>query len=342
MNNNTRNKYNQMLATQAKIYGVQAMTTPFNIDPEKEQRLIGGIQESDAFLQMVNMVTVENMVGDNVIIGVDGLTASRTDTTTNSREPNYVHGGENNGYSCQQTNFDTALKYAQLDAWSHKPMFNQIVSAKTMRANALSLMSMGFNGTSIVATTDIVANPLLQDCAKGWLQKLKERRPDNYVDFVPASTDADDYTIITAANNIDVVVNELVDALGTVEKRSPDLIVILGSDLIAYNKARLYAANANKPTEKSKTELNQVIETFAGLPSYNIPFFPPRGILVTTFENLSIYIHSGSTRRSVKDEMERDRVVTYSSQNIDYVVENLDLMAYVTSESVKFEGEALP
>lgn len=333
MNNTTRKNFSLMLATQAAIYGVQAMTVPFTVDPEKAQRLIGGIQESDAFLQRVNMITVINMVGEAVIIGVDVLTASHTDTTTTKREPNFVHGAKTNGYTCQKTNFDTALTYDQLDAWGHMPQFKQIVSAKTLRANALSLISMGWNGTSIAVPSDIVANPLLQDCAVGWLQKLKERKPENYLDT--------DNVVITDEFNIDVIVNQVKNSLGTVEKRSPDLVVILGSDLFAHNKDRLYAQNAITPSEKTKTELKQVIETFGGLPAYDVPFFPARGILVTTFANLSIYIHSGSMRRSIKDEVERDRIITFSSKNIDYMVENLDLMAYVDDAKVYFEGEGV-
>lgn len=334
MNNTTRKNFSLMLATQASIYGVQAMTVPFTVDPEKTQRLIGGIQQSDAFLQMINMVTVENMVGDSVIIGVDGLTAGRTNTELNDRQPNYVHGATINGYLCHQINFDTALSYAQLDAWGHKPQFAQIISEKTLRANALSLIAMGWNGVATVADTDIVANPLLQDCAVGWLRKLKERKPENYLDT--------DNVVITDESNIDVIVNQVKNSLGTVEKRSPDLVVILGSDLFAHNKDRLYAQNAIKPSEKLEIELKQVIETFGGLPAYDVPFFPTRGILVTTFENLSIYIHSGSMRRSVEDHVKRDRVITYSSKNIDYMVENLNLMAYVDSSKVYFEGEDIP
>ncbi|BAS67619.1 phage major capsid protein, P2 family [Bathymodiolus septemdierum thioautotrophic gill symbiont] len=332
MNKTTRKNFQLMLATQASIYDVKAVTVPFTVTPEKEQRLIGGMQQTDAFLKKINMVTVDNMVGDSVIIGVDVLTAGRTNTKLNDRKPNLVHNGKVNGYSCQQTNFDTALEYAQLDAWGHKPQFKQIVSEKTMRANSLSLISMGFNGTSIAADTDIDKNPLLQDCAVGWLQKLKNRNSDNYLD----SKDI----VITKELNIDVLVNQTKNSLGEVEKHNPDLIVILGSELFEHNKDRLCAENATKPSEKSKTELKQVIETFGGLPAYGVPFFPARGILVTTFENLSIYIHSGSMRRRIEDQPKCDRVVTYSSKNIDYVVENLDLMAYIDSSKVKFEGES--
>jgi len=331
MNNSTRIKYNKLLAVQAALYGVQAMTVPFNVDPKGAQRLISGIQQSDAFLQMINMPTVDNMVGDSVIMGVSGLTASRTDTAANSRQPNYVHSATANGWSCQQINFDTALTYAQLDSWAHMRDFGKIVSAQILRANSLSLISMGWNGVEIVADSDIAANPLLTDCAEGWLQKLKDRNPDNYLDT--------DNIIITDENNIDVIINQMKNALKEPEKQSPDLVVILGSDLFAYNKDRLYAANGNTPSEKSKTEMRQVVETFGGMPAFSVPYFPSRGILVTTFTNLSIYIHSGSMRRSVEDEMKRNRIITYSSKNIDYVVENLDLMVYIDSEKVFFEGE---
>lgn len=331
MNKNTRQNFALMLGVQASIYGVESMAVPFNIDPEKAQRLVGGIQESDAFLKQINMLTVNEMSGDTVIIGVDGLTASRTNIDNSDREPNSHHGAKVNPYACSKTDFDTQMKYKQLDAWSHKPQFSKIVSAKTLHANALSLIAMGFNGTSIVADTDIATNPLLQDCAVGWLQKLKERSPGNYLDS--------DDIVITDELNIDVIVNQAKDSLGEVEQNDPNLIVILGSDLMSHNKDRLYAKNAETPSEKTKIELKQAIETFGGLPAYKIPFFPKRGILVTTFANLSIYIHSSSVRRQVEDQPKRDRVVTYSSKNIDFMLENLDLAVYIDSAKVKFEGE---
>ena len=46
-----------------------------------------------------------------------------------------------------------------------------------IKRQALDRIMIGFNGTSIAKDTDIVANPLLQDVNKGWLQKQREENP---------------------------------------------------------------------------------------------------------------------------------------------------------------------
>lgn len=331
----TRAKFKQYQAAQAKLYNTQNMVEPFTVDPDKTQRFIGGVQESAEFLQQINMPMVRNQAGSTVIIGVDKFTGGRTDTSTKDRTPNQNHTGTENDYMCNQTNFDTELTYAQIDAFAHHPNFTGLISAQNLRAHALSKISIGWNGTSLAADSNIATNPLGQDCGVGWLQKLKERNPEKYLD-------EDDITINDNDNNLDVLVNQLVHRLPDVHQSNPDLVVILGSDLIAHGKDRFYAKNGLTPTEKEKIEMTQVISTYGGKPAYMIPFFPKRGIFVTTFKNLSIYIQEGTMRRYTKEKVERDRIINYSSMNIDFMLEDLDLAVYLNSANVYFEGETIP
>ena len=330
MNKHTKTQLALLNKDQCAIYGVDSVADQFSVEPAQAQRIVGAIQQSDAFLKRINVITVDQMAGDVLLLGVDTMTAGRTNTDDNDRSPKIVNNMAKNTYACQFTEFDTRIKYAQLDAWSHMPAFKSLVSSKTTRANALSLISVGWNGQSIAPETNINANPLGEDVNKGWLKHLKENNADNFLD----STEV----VINDETNIDVLVSQAISALGEVQQNDPDLVVILGSELLAYSKERLYTKNAETPSEKTKIELAQVIDTFGGKPAYQVPFFPKRGIMVTTFDNLSIYVHN-SMRRQQLDNPKRSQLETYSSKSIDYVIEDYELVAYIDSDVIKFEGE---
>ncbi|MEL0642613.1 P2 family phage major capsid protein, partial [Pseudoalteromonas aliena] len=76
-------------------------------------------------------------------------------------------------------------------------------------------------------------------------------------------------------------------------------------ELLAHDKNKLYAKQAHPPSEKTKIELQQGIDTYCGLMTYKIPFFPARGIFVTSFDNLSHYVLTGSTRTSVDNNAKK-------------------------------------
>ncbi|PDO03981.1 hypothetical protein CJU65_27595 [Escherichia coli] len=51
--------------------------------------------------------------------------------------------------------------------------------------------------------------------------------------------------------------------------------------------------------------------TIGGLGVFLAPFFPDATMLITSFNNLSIYWQKGSMRRLMKDEPEYNRIATY-------------------------------
>ncbi|MFV2514393.1 P2 family phage major capsid protein, partial [Escherichia coli] len=59
-----------------------------------------------------------------------------------------------------------------------------------------------------------------------------------------------------------------------------------------------------------------------GLDVFLAPFFPEATMLITSFNNLSIYWQKGTMRRRMKDEPEYNRIATYKSINDAYVVED--------------------
>ncbi|SUD65897.1 phage major capsid protein, P2 family [Pandoraea pnomenusa] len=123
--------------------------------------------------------------------------ASTTNTDLKERETIDPTDLDPNGYVCTQTNFDSHLKYSKLDAWAKFPDFQTRVRDALLKRQALDRICIGFNGVSRAATSDRVANPLLQDVNKGWLQKYREQAPARVMDHgktaaksssVPAAT----------------------------------------------------------------------------------------------------------------------------------------------------------
>ena len=81
MHNQTRLAYNQFLSRIAQINGVADATQKFAVEPSVEQRLVEKVQESSAFLSLINSHIVDAMEGEKVHIGVNSTIAGRTDTS---------------------------------------------------------------------------------------------------------------------------------------------------------------------------------------------------------------------------------------------------------------------
>ena len=60
-----------------------------------------------------------------------------------------------------------------------------------------------------------------------------------------------------------------------------------------------------------------------------MPYFPENAILITSFDNLSIYYQEDAKRRFIKEEPEANRVADYQSSNEDYVIEAYEKVAFV-------------
>lgn len=113
-------------------------------------------------------------------------------------------------------------------------------------------------------------------------------------------------------------------------------MAIIGRDLLAHDKGKLYAQHGHTPSEKTKIELAQVIDTYGGLPSYTCPHFPAKSVVVTSFDNLSIYFQDSSWRRYLLENPKRSRAEDYNSRNEGYVVEQLGKFAGIEASNVEF------
>lgn len=332
----------------AKQNGVGDVTEKFSVTPAATQKIIAQMRESNWFLKKINIVMVTNQKGEALGLGVTGMIASRTNTKEGrKRKTKSVFNMDAMPYMCEQTNFDSHIRYDQLDAFAHLKGFNQIISNQTREQIDANKITIGFYGTSCEADTDAETNPNGEDVNKGWFQGIRDHNSEAML--VEGATTgeirigegqalAEDGTGAGLGDfiNLDLAVMNVKGLLGDVCANDADLVAIIGTDLLSYDKAKFYAEHGNTPSEKSRIEDKQVIGTYGGLTSISVPSFPPTGLLVTSFKNLSMYIQEGSVRRSVaKKNDELDQLDNFESMNMAYVIEHLEKAAAIEFDNVK-------
>ncbi|TDG03688.1 phage major capsid protein, P2 family [Paraburkholderia guartelaensis] len=328
MRNDTRAKFDAYLGDIAKLNGVPNAAVKFTVDPSVQQTLEGRIQASSEFLKRISMIGVDAQAGSKIGLGIGAPIASTTDTSTKDRTPVDPASLDDNGYFCTQTNFDTALSYARLDAWAHKPDFQTLIRDAILKRTALDRICIGFNGTSRAATSDRAKNPLLQDVNKGWLQKFRDNAPDRVLHEV--TKDSNKITIGKGADfeNLDALVLDALQLLDEWYRDDPSVVVVLGSSLL-HDKYFPIVSNANVATEQAALDLVISGKRIGGKQAVSAPFMPADKMLITRLDNLSIYFQNGGRRRSVIDNPKRDQVENYESSNEAYVVEDYGCGAVV-------------
>ena len=320
--------------------GVENVEKWFAVDPAVAQRMHAATRESSSFLQRINIVSVTEKAGQKIGIGGD-LTAGRTNTDNNNRRhPQAKHNKVAIDYTLRQVDFDSSISYNELDAWAHQQDFANLVNKNNEISKALSLICMGFNGKTYAAQTDKTANQLLQDVARGWLQRLREDAPIQVagwelgqigtlakpVKFGDAQTFKNLDAVVVAHHN-EYVGDEFADR--------PDMVVLcnrktLGDKYFGYvNEAGVKATEA-----KAANDLLIANKQLGGLDAIAVPFFPEDTLLITPLANLSIYMQTSGKRRKVVDEIQYNRVANYESENLDYVVE--EFAACVLIENLEY------
>ncbi|TWC14773.1 P2 family phage major capsid protein [Pseudomonas sp. SJZ085] len=331
-----RLRFSTLALAIASTYAVESVREEFNVSPTHAQTLNEKITLSSSFLQRINVIPVSEIKGEKVMLGVNGSVTGRTNTTNADRVARNVLGLDGNGYELFETHSDVGLKYATIDAWAKFKDFAQRYAAAVQKQIGLDRIMIGWNGTSVAATTDRVANPLLQDVNKGWLQIAREQAPEQ---VMAQGTKAAGKIQIGATGdyaNLDALVFDVSLMIEEEFRDGGDLIAIVGRDLLAYDKGKLYANQGGKPTEKERLEMAQVIATYGGLPTFTCPHFPSKGVVVTSWDNLSIYFQDSSWRRQIVENPKRSQVEDYNSRNEGYVIEQLGKFAAIEAAAVEF------
>lgn len=337
----TRQRYNAYLAEIAKLNNIDVATVAakFNVEPTVQQRLENRIQESSDFLRRINIIGVTEQEGAKVGMGVNGPIAGRTDTTRKERQTRDVSDLDERGYRCEQTNYDTHIRYAQLDAWAKFKDFQTRLRDMIIKQQALDRIMIGFHGERVARDTDLAANPLLQDVNKGWFQHLREQAPERVMTH--GKKEADQILIGKGGDyaNLDALVYDAVNnLLDPWFAEDPALVVICGRKLLADKYFPIVNQN-HRPSETLAADLVISQKRIGNLPAVRVPFFPPQGLMVTRLDNLSIYYQESARRRHLKDKPERDRIENYESSNDAYVIEQLGCVTAAENITLLDEDE---
>ena len=333
MQKHTRLQYDQYLNQIATLNDVPSAAQKFVVTPSVQQKLESKMQESSQFLGKINIIGVTEQEGEKLGLGIGGPVSSTTNTETTDRvttDPSTIDGS---GYKCTQTNFDTHIKYAKLDMWAKFADFQTRIRDHLLQRNALDRIMIGFNGTSRAATSNKVANALLQDVNIGWLQKIRANAPERWLKEVASASNAVQVgAAVTPANgykNLDAlvfdVVNELIDPW---YREDSGLVVIAGRKVVADRYFSMVNV-AQQPTEQLATQILMSTISLGALPVVRVPYFKDNALLITRLDNLSLYFQEGARRRTLVDNAKRDQIENYESSNDAFVIEDYGMTALV-------------
>lgn len=342
MKKNTRKKFNQLKFDTAKANGVSDVAEKFNLERSVEQTLVRQMTDSAGFLGDINVVGVDEQKHQKIGLGIGSPIAGRTPTKTEDRETKDVLDLDNDEYDCKQTNFDTHLTYSKLDAWAGLKNFKKKYLKTLIKRIALDRIMIGWNGTSAAVKTSRVDNPLLQDVNEGWFEKVRKNKPTKIMGY-DSDGEANNDTFKIGEGDygtLDALAFDIVSSLlDPWHSGSDDLVLIVGRELWVHHGLTLYN-DAKSASERNALQVWFASELVAGLKTVSVPFFPARGVVVTSYDNLSLYFQNGSTRRAIIDNPKRDRVEEYISTNDAYVVEDYGKFGGVRDGAILLKNDA--
>lgn len=323
MRNETRVLFNAYAAQLAALNNIPSSTVKFSVDPSAQQRLERRIQASSAFLGEINVSPVDELIGQKIGLGVSGPIASRTDTTgAGRRTPRDVSDLSAQDYLCKQTDYDTRITYAKLDAWAKFPNFQTMLRDAIVQQQALDRITIGFNGTSAAATTNLVANPLLQDVNIGWLKHIETEAPARVITEIVAASGQVTVGATGDYKNLDELIYEAVNSLlDPWYRKNPNLRVMIGS---AIQTGHIQPQIASNPLPTEREALARLIagSRIGGVSSMAVAEMPDTSVLITLPKNLSIYYQEGGRRRHLVENPAQNCIDNYESSNDAYAVED--------------------
>lgn len=325
----------------------------FAVEPTAEQRLEDMQREEIGFLNRINVFPVRDLIGQVIGLTTEDFIARRTSEANLPRQPRYVGNMDDREFRLYDTEFDTKLPWNLIDAWSKFPDFAERYARHVARSIGLSRISIGWHGTSAAAHSNPATSPNGEDMNIGWLHKMRLEKPQHVMgraDNAGTATGAiepiyigpDSETAQGDYKNIDALAYDLISGMPTWARNSTDLVVIVGQDLVdekyfpMINRPLSNTIDGGRSTSDEVTsDIVMSAKQVGGRPAVIVPKFPDATMMVTTFENLSMYYQEGSRRRYIRDEPEnKSSLVDYNSVNEGYVIEDTDFA--VQAEGITF------
>lgn len=330
----------QIFNDQADLFGGRVDGLKYSsgpIDPAIAQRLERKIQETSSLLKKINLLLVPEKKGQKVGLSAAVFAASRTDTSNNQtpREPVYLGSLDKNDYELFQTNYDTFIRFDTMSAWRYAaPEFRSKYMGVVAEATGNARVKVGWNGKTAAKTTDRAKNG--EDVNRGWLEAIRQDAPDTQPKGqVKIGCDETGKRLPDADfATLDGFIFDLhMTKMHPAHQNSPGLVAIVGHEL--YNRHNLgLFEQSGAATERNALQSWMAKQLCGGLPVVLEPFFPARGVLITSYDNLSLYVQEDSVIMEQEIEHKWDRVTNWRSSVEGYVVEQYERTASIESLKV--------
>ncbi|HAS6882997.1 phage major capsid protein, P2 family [Vibrio parahaemolyticus] len=327
---------NHHFSALAKTYSVSAadISTGFNPDgavlPKFFHNGLLALSSNDEHqLTDINIVMVEDRQGEAFLWAGGEPCTSRTNMDVKDRETTSLLSNPSK-YATAETQCDIHIPYGTISKWAvaskskqyskdAQKNFGMKYTTFVQKRVCSDVLNIGFNGVSVDAETTPSAK--LTNVNKGWTQVVKDQKPSQIMSNPLTIGVNGDYA------NLDAAVADLLDQKIDIALRD-DLVCIISDNLIADERWRFYNS-VEFHTEKKNT--SDTFTHFGGLDSVRIPNFPDNTIVITSLDNLSVYIKESTPYRQIEPNAKRNRVEDYQHREEAYIVENMAKYAALTS-----------
>ena len=299
----------------------------FSLSNPMEIRLRDAILHSNSFLSQIACFDVDQLKGQVIVTGISQLLTGRRKGGRFTKTLNV----DGNTYELAETDSCAAIEWNTLSVWGNsgnEQEFFKRMQSFTDKSFALDMLRVGFNGQFVAETTDPDKYPNGEDVNKGWHQIAKEWNGGKQVMTTPV-------TLGTGGtyNSIDSMASDLVNALPIECRDDPEIVILVGSDILAREQYRLYA-KADVPTEHQAAQ--QLGTYIAGKRAYVPPFMPGKRMVATTLGNLHIYTQRGTRKRAAEDVQDRKQFENKYWRNEGYALEVPELYVAIDESAVSF------
>ncbi|KLP41773.1 phage major capsid protein, P2 family [Enterobacter ludwigii] len=340
MNKATKVLFRQVQERIAKQYGADLAEVSagkqFDITGPQGEKLLGAVQAQSPFLQKINMPSVQDIQGEKVFAGLQQTITGRR------KKGRYRQNIEPDGakYFCVETDSGLVIPWLRLDTWARmEAQFMALYATYVQQQIALDQCMIGWRGIKVADDTDTTTYPLLEDVNKGWMQWMRENKPENIMEEGATAGKISIYGASADYANLDDLGYDLKHGLGDAHRERTDLVFMVGADLVAKESSIVSKDKGLVPTERGAVKEYNLMGTFGGMPAVVLPNFPARGAVITTYSNLSIYTQGQSMRRKVKDDDDEKGVIDSYFRREAYVVEDESLFAGIEFDNVVLPGD---
>lgn len=303
--------------------GADSSLSVIDFQPEHEEKLFNNLKKN-SFLGLINIIKTKNRVGDCFGIQLPIPNSTNTDLHERTAEKSYISPPHK--FNCEQVNIDSYIRDEKLNALAGylDKDFIETLDFYLDKQTILGLLMVGFNGEKRADLSDHKAHKLAQDVKQGWLSKIRKNSVDKII-TAPKVGNGQQY------KNINALIKDALEKIGDPIKNKGDLVAICGRNVIADHPVIIEYNDLD--TEKTAL-LTLSQKLIGGLRAVNAPYFPESSVLITSFDNLSLFVQTGTIRRIFKTVPELDRTENYFSMVIDFIVEDYNACALI--ENIEF------